>query len=101
MRLYRNMQSRIGGVQRAKAHLYCGKDILPRDEFYEWALSNPDFYDLFAAWEKSNYERRLTPSVDRVDSSLGYTIDNMEWVPFHVNCSRGGKAKKLSPEMVR
>ena len=89
MRMYRNMQSRIGGVQKLKAHLYAGKDILSRNEFYEWALASDKFHQLFDAWEKSGYERKLSPSVDRIDSSLGYEIDNMEWVTHSENSRRG------------
>jgi hypothetical protein len=93
MRCYRNMKSRINGVQSKKAHLYAGKNILSKEEFYFWSESNQTFHDLFLAWKESGYERRLTPSVDRVDSRYGYLIQNMEWVPFFVNCSRGGKVK--------
>lgn len=93
MRLYRNMQSRVSGVQKVKSHLYEGKSLLSRDEFYSWTESNKQFYDLFEAWENSNYERRLTPSVDRIDSSLGYELHNMEWIPFHENCRRGALSK--------
>src|SRR5437868_1147795 len=39
MRLYRNMQSRVTGVQKKKYHLYEGKELLPRAEFYDWALN--------------------------------------------------------------
>lgn len=93
MRCYRNMKSRISGVQSKKAHLYAGKNILSKEEFYLWSESNQTFHDLFLAWKESGYERRLTPSVDRVDSRRGYSIANMEWVPFFVNCSRAGKVK--------
>jgi hypothetical protein len=93
MRLYRNMQSRVSGVQKVKSHLYEGKSLLSRDEFYSWTESNKQFHDLFDAWENSNYERRLTPSVDRIDSSLGYELHNMEWIPFHENCRRGALSK--------
>ena len=94
MRLYRNMTSRVNGIQKRKAHLYSGKDLLSRAEFYEWAESSGDFHSLFSAWEISGYERKSTPSVDRVDPSKGYTVENMEWVTFSENCRRGGKAKK-------
>ena len=93
MRLYRNMQSRVTGVQKLKAHLYDGKEILTRDEFYEWTLASKTFHELWAAWEAGDHPRRLTPSVDRIDSSLGYAIENMEWVPFHENCRRGAFSK--------
>lgn len=93
MRLYRNMQSRVTGVQKLKHHLYAGKELLLREDFYRWANESPRFHALFAEWEASGYERRLSPSVDRVNSERGYTIDNMEWVPFHENCRRSTYAK--------
>lgn len=97
VRLYRNMQSRVSGIQKLKQHLYAGKELLNRDEFYEWALQSEIFHKLFDEWEASGYERRLTPSVDRIDSSAGYNIKNMEWVQFHENCRRGlySKLQKL------
>lgn len=97
MRLYRNMKSRVTGVQKLKKHLYEGKSLLSRDEFYEWSENNQTFHDLFKVWEDSGYERRLTPSVDRVNSALGYELNNMEWIPFHENCRRGliSKLSKL------
>lgn len=87
MRLYRNMQSRVNGIQWRKFHLYEGKDLLPREDFYQWANTSEKFHELFAAWELSSHDRRITPSVDRIDSDRGYTLDNMRWVPFHENCA--------------
>ena len=88
VRLYRNMQSRVCGIQWTKKHLYENKELLSRSSFYNWALSSSEFNSLFDEWEKTGYPRRFTPSVDRVDSSKGYILDNMEWVPFHENCRR-------------
>ena len=90
MRLYRNMQSRITGVQKEKFHLYAGKPLtVTRDQFYEWAFTSGEFHALFDAWEVSGYARQYTPSVDRVDSSRGYELDNMEWVTHSENSRRG------------
>ena len=89
MRLYRNMLSRVSGIQRAKYHLYAGCSLLPKDEFYQWANNSEIFHILFQVWEASGYERKLTPSVDRVDSFLGYEISNMEWVTHSENSRRG------------
>lgn len=93
MRLYRNMDSRINGVQKKKWHLYKGKDILPKEDFYKWALNSVDFYCLFADWYRSGYDQKLTPSVDRIDSSKGYTVDNMRWLTHSQNSRLGGKSK--------
>lgn len=93
MRLYRNMKSRVTGVQKQKRHLYVGKELLDRQTFYVWALNNNKFKALFSEYEKNNYERKLAPSVDRVDSSIGYLIDNLEWVTHSENSRRGALSK--------
>lgn len=90
MRCYRNMRSRIEGVQRQKRHLYAGKSLLPKSEFYAWALANHEFHRLYREWVESGYERVLAPSVDRVDPKLGYEIGNMQWVTHSENSRRGG-----------
>jgi hypothetical protein len=89
MRTYRNMQSRVSGVQWKKAHLYAGLSLLPRETFYEWARASPEFHRLYKAWIDSGFDRKLTPSVDRIDSSRGYEIDNMQWLTHSDNSLRG------------
>lgn len=93
MRAYRNMKSRVTGVQRAKFHLYEGKRLLPKGQFYEWAINNAVFHSLFDAWEASGYDRKLTPSVDRIDSDRGYWLWNMEWVTHSENSRRGAVSR--------
>lgn len=92
MRLYRNMTSRVTGIQKKKAHLYVGKTILPREEFYRWADSK-QFKELFKNWEASKYDRKLTPTVNRIDSSLGYQLDNIEWLTHSENSRLGALSK--------
>lgn len=89
MRLYRNMKSRTEGVQRKKYHIYEGKELLPKDKFYLWAEGNVDFEKLFEDYRASGFERRLAPSVDRIDPTRGYSIDNMEFVTMSENSRRG------------
>jgi hypothetical protein len=89
MRLYRNMKSRVTGIQHKKAHLYKGLCILPKEEFYNWAKASTEFSALFDLWKKSKYARRLTPTVDRIDSTKGYELSNMQWLTHSEN-SRGG-----------
>lgn len=93
MRMYRNMKSRIRGVQKEKYHLYEGKELLSKDEFYKWAKNSMEFYNLFQIYRDSGFNRKLAPSVDRIDSSKGYSIDNMEWVTHSENSRRGSISK--------
>jgi hypothetical protein len=93
MRKYHHMRGRVNGEKwYAGVHLWAGKEILDKTVFYEWAISNPDFHRLFEAWEKSGYERNLCPSVDRLDSSKGYILGNMEFVTFLENATRGARS---------
>lgn len=94
VRLYRNMKSRITGVQRFKFHLYKNKELLPKEDFYAWAKSSPNFFLLFNNWVANNYDRKLTPSVDRIDSSIGYLISNMVWVTHSENSRRGSISQR-------
>jgi hypothetical protein len=89
------MKSRIDGVQAAKFHLYEGKALLPKDEFYHWANSDNKFHELYDSYLKSGYSRKIAPSVDRIDSSKGYAIDNMEWVTMSENSRRGSLNRKI------
>ena len=95
MRLYRNMKSRVTGIQKKKAHLYNGKELLDKNYFYEWSLNSKEFHLLFDEWERSGYDRKLCPSVDRIDSSRGYIIENMEWVTHSENSRRGSISQAL------
>lgn len=89
MRCYRNMESRINGIQAAKHHLYAGKELLSREDFYMWAFAGHEFHRLFREWVESGYQMKFAPSVDRIDSAKGYTPDNMQWVTHSENSRRG------------
>lgn len=93
MRMYRNMQSRVTGVQKKKAHLYKGKALLAREDFYAWAKSSKEFSKLFAEWKHKGYPRKLAPSVDRIDPLKGYILSNMEWVTHSENSRRSSKTR--------
>jgi ribosomal protein L35 len=90
MRIYRNMQSRVNGVQKGKHHLYAGKDLLGKEDFYKWAEDSPEFHDLYDKWVESDFDRKLAPTVDRIDPSRGYSLDNMQWLTHSENSRRGG-----------
>ena len=94
MRMYRNMESRVRGIQKIKYHLYQGKQLLDRETFYEWAKNSDDFKKLFREWQLSRYEQKLTPSVDRINSQEGYHLSNMEWVTHSENSRRGSLSRR-------
>ena len=94
MRLYCNMKSRVSGVQKSKWHLYKGKYLLDKNEFYEWAENHPKFKSLFKSYKLNNHAIRYAPSVDRINPDLGYYLENMEWVTQSENSRRAVVTRK-------
>lgn len=88
MRTYRNMLSRVRGILKNKRHLYDGLEILDKEEFYSWSMAS-NFPVLMADYEKGGYDMKLAPSIDRIDSSLGYTVGNIRWITHSENSSLG------------
>lgn len=94
MRMYRNMLSRITGVQKKKHHLYKDKEIFNKEEFYSWAENHPAYKSLYSNYIANNYDQRLAPSCDRVNPDIGYRIDNLEWVTHGENSRRSSVTRK-------
>jgi len=59
-------------------------------ELSVWVLSQELFHTLFNAWEKSGFEKHLSPSIDRKDDYLSYTLDNIQLMTWKQNA---GKAR--------
>lgn len=88
MRCYRNMQSRVQGIQKLKAHLYKDNFLLDRQTFYDWSLNNEEFHRLFDEWEDNHYNQKLSPSINRIVPEKGYAINNIEWITHSENSRR-------------
>lgn len=93
MRAYRNMKSRVLGIQKLKAHLYKGLAILPKNDFYEWSLADKSYNMLFDTWSASGYTRKLSPSIDRIDSTKGYEKGNIRWITHSQNSFLGCQSR--------
>lgn len=68
-----------------------GKGICTREEFFEWCKSFEvlsDFMALYFDWAGEGFPLRLSPSVDRIDSTKGYVIGNLQWLSFEENCRK-------------
>lgn len=87
MATYNNMNRRVRGY--VKPEIYCGLRLLDRSEFYKWSKSDKDFNKLYNDWVKSDYDRKLSPSIDRIDSCDGYVLGNMRWITHSENSRLG------------
>ena len=60
----------------------------------EWLIGNPILEKLFKEWEISGYDKRKTPSVDRIDNTISYTASNIRIVTWEENNVKGGNEFK-------
>lgn len=93
--IYTRMLQRVRGLNTRNPHLFKGKPILEREFFKMWSKNHPEFLILYKQWVISEFNNKLTPSVNRLDSSRGYTIDNMEWVTFSQNCTMATAVNRM------
>ena len=49
-----------------------------REEFLDWVINNPSYTDLYNRWKESNFNQRLTPTIDRINNKGNYTLDNIQ-----------------------
>lgn len=64
---------------------------LNRAELYEFGLGSEVYMELHKKWVESGCEHKLAPSVDRIDKSKGYTLDNMQWLTVSENSKKWHK----------
>lgn len=95
-RTYANIKGRVVGYQKTKAHIYLGLPLLSRDEFYRFSFQNKNLIRLYSAWEMSGFDRKLTPSIDRVIPENGYIIGNIKWITHSENSGKIPYLKRAS-----
>lgn len=70
-------------------------------ELTDWANKQPQLTPLWEAYQASGHLRDLAPSIDRVNSNLPYTLDNLELVTWEVNNRRGTRDTKAGTKITQ
>ena len=63
-----------------------------RQDLIDYCTSSPTFINLWKAWCESGYKKDLSPSIDRIDDSKGYSFENiqvMAWIDNRGKYHRG------------
>lgn len=84
---YQLMKARVEG-RGDYAVTSIGKPILSLADFVWWGMASEMFLKLHDAWVLSGFDYKLSPSVDRVNSKRGYTLDNIQWLTHSENCRK-------------
>lgn len=69
-----------------------------RDELYNWMIDK-GLMGLWQNWVDAEYDKWLSPSIDRIDNSLGYSLKNIQLITWKDNLDRQ-KAQNRSGELL-
>jgi len=77
---YSNMKNiTFGSCRKYKIN---SKELVSKNSFLDWCWEKTNFdkfEKLYFEWIKSNYEYNLCPSIRRINTSKGYTLNNIKW----------------------
>lgn len=63
-------------------------------ELTAWVTTQPNFADMYLAWQEAKYPKDLAPSTDRMDDNKPYSLDNLQLLTWTANRAKAGKSKQ-------
>lgn len=54
-------------------------------------MKSTEFRELYDNWVKAGFNRDKSPSIDRIDISKGYVLNNIQWLTMRENNIKGHK----------
>ncbi len=73
---------------RSSKHRKHNPPAYSKDDLFAWFDKQESFSMLYTQWVKSDYEKMLRPSVDRIDDSIGYTLENIQLMSWDANAKK-------------
>lgn len=61
---------------------------IKRDELVEKAMRSDEYNKIYNNWVKSGYDRKLAPTIDRINNSIGYIIENIQFLSMIDNVNK-------------
>jgi len=72
-------------------------------ELFIWITSQNNFKSIYEVWQNNDYHKNYTPSVDRLDNNLSYTLKNIQltsWNQNKKNADMDTRNKKIYNSML-
>lgn len=83
-------------LKEIKGHSYSsyGKKFLSREDWLKWCYEDKNykkFLKLYKNWKLSNFNKKLSPSIDRINNKRSYMKNNLQWLTLSQNSSKHTK----------
>ena len=83
----------IGGNDGRK-YFVTGTEYLTKQDFVDWVYKKNNFKvftELYDNWVQSDFNTKLSPSIDRINPKKGYVASNLQWLSKSDNCKKYNK----------
>lgn len=90
---YSMMKQRVLGRSRNN-YSVIGKPMMSKEEFLNWCYSKESmnvFFPIYNDWVKNGYQKRNSPSIDRIRNKEGYILGNLQWLTQQKNSAKYNK----------
>ena len=88
---YQVIMQRCRNKNHKEYESYKNYKVCSSEEFINKFKNDKQYLKLYKEWQKSNYKLSLTPSIDRIDNSKGYTLNNIQMITMGKNASKDNK----------
>jgi hypothetical protein len=91
---HKEAKKRVMGNSEGSIRYYKFDPIMSLEEWLETYINDPDFLKCYREWQLSGFQRRMCPVPDHdTENGQGYTVRNIEWVPFFENSLRANEKR--------
>lgn len=90
------IQAMYKGIKTRSQYSSYLKDLPSFKDFYQFTNNSLEFHTLFNRWKESEFEYLLMPSPDRKNTSLGYRLDNIQFLTLNDNLKKADS--EITPE---
>jgi len=92
MKYYRTLKGKITSIYFSQRNTCKNRNRkLPEyslEDFRKWCMGNEKFMHLYNNWVKSDFDKNLAPSIDRLDDYKTYSFDNVQVLTWSENCNK-------------
>lgn len=92
---YTAMSKRVRGKDRNCLFTVAGLPIITREQFLTWSYEQKELPALFEAYKDSNWDFKLCPTIDRIDSTKGYIFGNIQYLTQSNNSKKNKGIKRI------
>lgn len=94
----RTKEGLIGRIYNSQVSSCITRNHVPpsytKQEFYDWCISQSTFHVLYDNWKRLDYQKKYSPSVDRIDDYVSYTMANIQLMTWGENMAKGHRDRK-------